>query len=272
MNSLVPRRDFLARSLTTGAMGAVAAAALPRTAEAAPEAGAQRQLYELSIYQMGSVDRLHKADDYFEHALLPALKRAGAGPVGVFVESSKPEAPVVFVLITHNSPQSIGAVHLALHTDAEYQKAGAAFIAATKKDLAYENHEVRLMLAAHFMPALAVPEKKETRQFELRRYRNPSEAAFIKKLEMFGPAGELTIFRRVGLNPVFFGEMMFGPDMFNITYMLTYPDADARKKAWGGFGQDADWKKLRSTAGFTDAEIISDIKSLTLLPTAYSEI
>ncbi len=84
--------------------------------------------------------------------------------------------------------------------------------------------------------------------------------------------GEVAIFRRVGLNPVFFGEMLFGPDMFNITYMLTYPDAAARGKAWGEFGKDAAWKKLRVTPGFTDAEIIANIKSLTLTPTRYSQI
>jgi hypothetical protein len=121
------------------------------------------------------------------------------------------------------------------------------------------------------MPMIAIPERKDTRVFELRRYRSPSEAAFRKKLEMFA-TGELTIFRRVGLNPVFFSEMVFGPDMFNITYMLTYPDGAARGKAWDTFRKDADWQKLRVPPGFTDAEIIANIKSLTLMPTPYSQI
>ena len=107
--------------------------------------------------------------------------------------------------------------------------------------------------------------------FELRRYRSPSEAAFCKKLEMFATS-ELAIFRRVGLNPVFFGEMLFGPDMPNITYMLTFPEPAARGKAWGEFGKNPDWQKLRVTRGYTDAEIISNISSIMLKPTAYSQI
>jgi len=272
MSSSLPRREFLARSLATGAAGAVAASTASRLAEAAPQANAPRQVYELGLYQMAAGDMLHKADDYFQQAFIPALKRAGVGPVGVFVESSKADAPVVYTLIPHAGWESVATLRTALQNDAEYQKAGAAFLAAPPMDLAYVNHEARLMLAADFMPALAVPEKLETRVFELRRYRNPSEAAFRKKLEMFGAGGEVTIFRRVGLNPVFFGEMLFGPDMFNITYMLAYPDAAARGKAWGGFGKDADWQKLRATPGYTDPEIIANIKSLTLKPTAYSEI
>jgi hypothetical protein len=272
MSSLSRRREFLARSLAGGAAGAIGVSAISQLAAVEPPSSAARQVYELGIYQTTAGDMLRKADDYFEHALLPALQRARVGPVGVFVESSDASSPAIYVLIPHSGIESVLTVRAMLRDDAAFQKAGAAFVAATPKDLAYGNHEARLMLAATFMPALEVPEKKETRVFELRRYRSPSEAAFRKKLEMFGTAGELAIFRRVGLNPVFYGEMLFGPDMFNITYMLTYPDANARSKAWGNFGKDPDWKKLRTTAGFTDAEIIANIKSLTLRPTRYSQI
>lgn len=273
MGSLSQRREFLAQSLTGGAAGAIAISVLSQLAAAEPPAGTPRQVYELGIYQVTAGDMQRKADDYFEQALLPALKRANFGPIGVFVESSDSSAPAIYVLIPHPQIDSVISVRAMLRDDAEYQKAGAAFLSASPpKDLAYVNHESRLMLASAFMPTLKIPEKNETRVFELRRYRSPSEAAFRKKLEMFGTAGELAIFRRVGLDPVFFGEMLFGPDMFNITYMLTYPDANARSKAWGNFGKDPDWKKLRATPGFTDAEIIANIKSLTLRPTPFSQI
>jgi hypothetical protein len=271
MSSSLPRREFLARSLVSGAAGAVGVSTIPSLANAASPAVGQREVYELWLYELTAGEMVKKADDYFQRALVPALRRAGVGPVGVFLESSKADAPVMYVLIPHAGMESVAALSTMLQNDAEYQKAGAAFFSAPPKEPAYVNHEARLMVAAGFMPVLEAPEKRETRMFELRRYRSPSEAAFRKKLEMFGTR-ELTIFRRVGLNPVFFGEMLFGPDMFNITYMLTYPDAAARGKAWGEFGKDPDWQKLRVTPGFTDAEIIANIKSLTLKPTPYSQI
>jgi hypothetical protein len=245
--------------------------AIAQPAIAAGQADAKRELYEMWLYQMTAGETVKKADDYFQSALIPALRRAGTGPIGVFIESSKADSPTIYVLIPHPGVESVAAVAKALHNDADYRRAGAAFLAAPPEDPAYVNLEARLMLAAAFMPALEAPAKQDTRTFELRRYRNPSEAAFRKKLEMFA-TGELTIFRRVGLNPVFFGEMLFGPDMFNITYMLTYPDAAARASAWATFRKDADWQKLRVTPGFTDAEIIANIKSLTLTPTPYSQI
>ncbi len=271
MSSSLPRRDFLTHSAAGGIAGAVGLTTMAGLSGAADAPAGKRELYELRLYQLSAGEMQKQADDYFEHALLPALGRAGAGPVGVFVDSGKADSPVAYVLITYPGPESLPAVTAALRLDAEYRKAGAPFLAAPPKQPAYLNLEARLMVAASFLPALEAPEKKESRVFELRRYRSPSEAAARKKLEMFA-TGELAIFRRVGLNPVFFGEMLFGPDMHNLTYMLTYPDAAGHDTAWGKFRTDADWQKLRVTPGFTDAEIIANIKSVMLRPAAYSQI
>jgi len=271
MSFLPPRREFLATALATSAAATMGMAALPQLATAETEAGAKPQVYELWIYQMASGGMVGRAHEYFQHALLPALGRAGTGPVGVFLESGKTGTSAIYVLIPLAGIEAVAAVSTALVADAAYQTAGASFLSASPKDPAYTNVEARLMAAAEFMPQLEVPEKKASRIFELRRYRSPSEAAFHKKLEMFATS-ELAIFRRVGLNPVFFGKTLFGPDMFNITYMLTYPDADAHGRAWGKFGGDHDWQKLRVTPGYTDAEIIANIKSTMLKPADYSQI
>ncbi len=263
------RRNFIGQAIGGGVAGALGvSAAAAWAADAAPSKS--RQIYELSIYQLGKASPA-AADDYFRQALLPAAGRAGVGPVGVFHEAGKGDPSNIYALIPYANIDAVLKFRALLAGDAEYQQAGKSFIAAPAKEPAYANHEARLMIAADFMPALAAPEKTPTREFELRRYRSPSEAAFRKKLEMFATA-ELAIFRRVGLNAVLFSEMLFGPDMFNITYMLCYADVEARKKAWSTFGQDPEWQKLRATAGYTDAEIIASIDSRTLKPTAYSQL
>jgi len=267
MNPRVARRTFI-----TTSVAALGASAIGRAAEETP-ASEKREVYALHLFQFKDAEAVKRADEYFSNALIPALHRAGSGPVGVLVESSKAESPVTYyVLVPLASIDAIAALPRTLDADAEYAKAGEAFLKAPPKDPGYSNLEVRIMLAAEFMPKLQVPEKKETRVFELRRYRNPSEPAFRKKLEMFGQGGEVTIFRRVGLNPVFYGEMLAGPDMPNITYMLTFPDSAAKGAAWKAFGGDPDWHKLSTTPGYTDPEIIANIKSIMLKPTAYSEI
>ena len=266
MNSGVGRRTFIASSLAVVGASAMAGAG----AEA--QVAGKREIYVLQVYSFKNADMVKRADEYFEKALIPALHRAGSGPVGVLVESVKADAiGNYYVLIPLTTVDDAAELPRTLDADAEYTKSGEAFLKASPKDPGYTNLETRIMLAAEFMPKLEVPEKKETRLFELRRYRSPSEPAFRKKLEMFG-TGELAIFKRVGLNPVFYGEMLAGPDMPNITYMLTYVDEDAKKKAWGAFGGDAEWHKLSKTPGYTDPEIIANIKSIMLKPTTYSQI
>ena len=84
--------------------------------------------------------------------------------------------------------------------------------------------------------------------------------------------GEIAIFRRCGLTPVFFGSTLIGPRRPNLTYMLTYPGQAERSAAWGKFINDPEWKTLSKTPGLTDPEVVSKITSVTLLPTAYSQV
>lgn len=271
MEQTMGRRSFLGGSL------AVACAVTAATQGLAADAAGAREYYELRVYQLDEklIPRLHA---YLEKALIPALKRAGAGPVGVFEEVKKPEKnplPAIYVLIAYPSAEAAVLMPAKLDADAEYVQAGAEFLKAAPTDPSYATYDSKLMVAADFMAKLEAPEKKESRLFEVRRYRSPSEPAFRKKLEMFSPkGGELGIFRRVGLAPVFFGETIYGPDMPNLTYMLTYPDAEAKPKAWKAFSGDPDWQKLRATPGYTDAELIAKggITSVMLKPTAYSQI
>jgi len=50
---------------------------------------------------------------------------------------------VIYVLIPHAGIESVAALSTTLQNDAEYQKAGAAFLSAPPKDPAYLNHEAR---------------------------------------------------------------------------------------------------------------------------------
>ena len=54
--------------------------------------------------------------------------------------------------------------------------------------------------------------------------------------------------------------------------MLTFVNMAARDRNWGVFGADPDWKKLSTTPGYTDPEIVSNISNLFLRPAPYSQI
>jgi hypothetical protein len=83
-------------------------------------------------------------------------------------------------------------------------------------------------------------------------------------------AGEIPIFRRAGLAPVFFGETLIGGGMPSLTYMISIPDMAARDAAWGAFGRDPEWKTLSGDPQYKDN--VSAISDIILRATSYSQI
>ena len=133
--------------------------------------------------------------------------------------------------------------------------------------------KAQLLLAFKGMPALATPVKSPGHIFQLRIYESPSVKTGQKKIEMFNDAGEIDIFRRVGLHAVFFGESLSGARMPNLTYMLAFESADESVKAnWAKFGSDPGWQKLKTMVEYSDKAILSGITNLILKPAEYSQI
>ena len=142
------------------------------------------------------------------------------------------------------------------------------------KELAYARVDSRLLRAFAKMPGIEIPKHDENRQdrlFELRVYEARTLKASLAKIRMF-EEGEIAIFRKVGLLPVFFGQTLIGPGMPSLAYMLAFDSVESREENWRRFVSDPDWIKLRSKPGFSDAEIVSNIHNCFLRPTKYSPI
>jgi hypothetical protein len=265
------RRQFLKT-----AVAASSAAALTQglTMAADPSDKTAREFYELRLYHLRRGPKQKLFDDFYREAAIPAMNRLGLNPIGVFTVATGPDSPTCYVLIPHKSVESFASATDRMRSDPDYQKAGAEFINASASDPAYVRVESSLMVAFEGLPKLEVPPgtvEKKPRLFELRTYESHSKKANKKKIEMFN-IGEIAIFRRAGLAPVFFGETLIGTRMPNLTYMLVFDNMAAHDKNWGTFGSDPEWRKLSSTPGYTDPEIVSNISNVFLRPTAYSQI
>jgi hypothetical protein len=265
------RREFL-----TATLAASSAAALTQGLTMAAESNDRpdREFYELRLYHLRRGPKQALFDNFYRDASIPGMNRIGLGPIGVFTVATGPDSPTYYVLIPHKSLDSFGTATDRVRSDPEYQKAGAEFINATAADPAYVRVESSLMRAFETIPKLEVPPgtaEKKPRLFELRTYESHSKKANKKKIEMFNQ-GEIAIFRRTGLTPVFFGETLIGPKMPNLTYMLLFDNMAAHDKNWSTFVSDPEWKKLSSTPGYTDPEIVSNISNVFLRPTGYSQI
>ncbi len=263
----------------TSMMGSTLAASAWAAAESQSGSGRQSgsgpdvYLWRQYVLRQGTEPR--RVADFLQHAMVPALNRLAHRPIGVFEGVAGVTTPTIFTLTPLASLDAVGALEGRLEQDEEFTRAGAAYLEATAIDPAFVRQEVTLLTAFDKFPHIAVPAatgSKGPRLFELRTYESPSERAHRAKVRMFEEMGEIEIFRRVGLTPVFFSRTLAGTRMPSLVYMLVHENLAAREKNWSAFGSDPEWRKLASTPGFTDAEIVSNITAVFLRPAAYSQI
>lgn len=117
-------------------------------------------------------------------------------------------------------------------------------------------------------PKLTAP--KSERAYELRSYEAASENLFRNKVKMFNQGGEINIFSRLGFNPVFYGEVIFGSNMPNLMYMTSFDNMQSREDHWKAFSNDSAWKTLPAMKEYQNNVSHSDIYFLR--PTEYSEL
>ena len=259
---LVDRREFLA------ATAVAAVSPLPNLDTLAQSV--TRQYIELRRYHLIPGARQSAFSTFVGDVAIPAMNRAGVGKVGAFVVVYGESEPTLLLVLAHNTFDSVVSLRDRLASDSTYARAGAAILDAPLSDPAFVRVESTLLRAFDAMPTLEPSAGAGTPHFfELRTYESHSDRAALNKLKMFN-AGEVPIFRRAGLTPVFFGETIIGAKMPSLSYMLTFSDMAARDKAWTAFGQDPEWKTLSADPQYR--ENVSTISDIILRSLPYSQI
>jgi len=258
------RRTFLTASCLAG----VAPLSSLARADAGPAPG-KKEYYELRLYHLLPGEKAKQFGDFLRNAAVPALNRIGISPVGVF-QKMEDDDPNLYMLLPHKSLESVVTCTARLLADAEYCKAGAAVISAPLSAPAFQRIESSLSLAFDECPKVEIPTKKESRVLELRIYESHNAIKAKKKVEMFDAGGEIALFRKIGLPPVFFGETLVGTKIPNLTYMLGFDDMDALNARWKKFRASPGWEKLKSDPQYKDT--VSKVTSILLRPGPGSQI
>lgn len=261
------RRHFIHSTLLTGA----SATLLPNAVLSADAGKKKQEYYELRVYSFKDDAQQQLTEQYLAQAAIPALNRMGSKHVGVFTELQPEQRTRLFLVIPFNSLDDFTGMDVTLAKDIAYQQAATDYLMAPAEAPAYERIQSSLLKSFSFMPNLVAPPEKE-RIFELRRYESPTEYAGKKKIEMFNEGGEIEIFKRTGLTPVFFGETLIGEARPNLTYMITFDNMEKHDLNWKAFGSDAEWKRISSMEAYADKKLISKITRTFLKPAKYSQI
>jgi len=256
------RRNLIAATATAG---------LASTAMQAQKFPPQ-SFIELTYYwcRNSADNQMQRVTDFLKDAMAPAAEKAGVLGHGYFGQLVAPKGPFALSLMGFPSLAGIQDIKRKMFFNPVLAKAVEKF--STTPGLTFTRIESRLMRGFPTFPEIQTPEAKTTsRVFELRTYESNNFGSLGSKIGMFGN-GEIDIFRKVGMTPVFFGETIYGPDMPNLTYMLGYDSLAHREKTWSAFVSDPDWVKLRATPGLSDAEVVSNISSTFLRPLSFSPI
>jgi len=269
------RREFV---------GAACGAGLAAAGGLAEAAGKKKQILELRIYQVEAGPKRERLDAFLKTAAIPAWNRMGIAKVGVFEDAPGKEAKLrdllaakpkgesaeVAVLLAYPSLDDWAMATARMLGDPVFQRAGKEWLELPKKDPLYARVETSVLLAFDQCPAVETPTKAEGRVFQLRIYESHSLPKAQKKIHMFNEGGEIALFRKCGMNPVFFGQTLAGARMPSLTYMLGFDDEAAQKAAWGKFIAHPEWKKLSRMAIYKDT--VSHITNIILKPTPYSQV
>jgi hypothetical protein len=251
------------------------AAVVMMTAFSAANLSAQPpQLYEVRSYLLGEKSDVAAIDQYLAEALLPALERQGIGPVGAFTNSQNDEtgSPRIVVVIPYHSATQIVEAKKALQSDPQYQTAAKAYLDRGPGNPPYSRIQSELLAAMDCWKQVKVPRgllDNSDRVYELRLYESANERLGNLKVDMFN-GGEVPIFLDCGIQPIFIGQGLLGPQTPNLTYLTAYPNEQARSEAWNAFRKHPDWKVLSGVEKYKGT--VSKIHKYIMVPKSYSQM
>ena len=252
---------------------AAAAASASLTSAAAAQTSNPAILELRTAYLRNGADTQRaRMADFIEKSTLPMLQKYGAGPVAVFGSMIAPDGPYIRIAVQYPSLAAMEETRAKMNADAAYKKATDKYLAAP--GLPYVRLENEIVKTVPWMSGIEIPKhdgKRGNLIFELRTYESNTSATLEHKVKMFAD-GEMALFRRLGMIPVFFGTTIIGKRMPNLVYMLGYESLAHREKVWGAFVKDPEWIKMRDTPGNSDAEIVSNISSVMLSPLSFSQV
>ncbi|SHE44491.1 NIPSNAP protein [Mariniphaga anaerophila] len=256
------RRSFLKKSaLATGT------AFTTGSISATPASQSLKEFYELRVYQFSGGAGVNQLKSYYTNAVIPLLNRQGA-KVGAFAEYGMEDPPRIYIFHAYKSPADYWDTIQAMKTDKQYLTAAQSYFNLPADKPVFERYETFLMEAFDGIPQFKMPDKNRG-LFELRTYESYNEDAFRRKIKMFD-VEELPLFEKVGLHPVFFGEMIAGRFMPALTYMLWFKNMEERNQNWDKFRSSEEWQTMRVKEEYADT--VSKVKKIFLTPLDFSQV
>lgn len=242
-------------------------------AHSAPAAKDMRY-FQLKVYHYAASQQEAIIDNYLQSKFIPALHAFGLSNIGVFKAIANDTAAdkKLYVFIPFASLKQWEKYSLSESKNQSSVASGEYNNAPYDKPV-FTRIENIFLRAFELMPPITsskLTAPKNERVYELRSYESATENIYRNKVKMFNQGGEINIFSRLGFNPVFYSEVIFGSKMPNLMYMTSFENMQSREDHWKAFGSDPAWKTLSAMKEYQNNVSHSDI--MFLRPAAYSEL
>lgn len=233
-----------------------------------------REFYEIKVYHFTTATQETAIDKFLEQAYLPALHTHGIRHIGVFKPLSNDTAAdkKIYVFVPAKSLQEIVDRPTVLLSNNAFTTAGKAFLNAPYNDPPFVRMENILIEAFPLAPHMNLPQlktDKEAHIYELRSYESPTDDLFRSKVKMFNEGGEISLFKRLGFNAVFYGSVISGSRMPNLMYMTSFDNMASREAHWNTFRNDPEWKVLSAKAEYQHN--VSKAEPILMKAASYSD-
>ena len=262
---MINRRSFLKNAsgaaMTSAAMAGLATGA--RGAETSPQ-----YLADCVTFRLQSGPQMANALAFLEKRALPLWEKHGVGPVGVFTVEVGAHIPAILFLRVYTSLADRQLVWSRLSADPAWNAA----VADLEKDgPAFFREDSVLLLSTSFSPPIkpAAAGDPAHKIYELRIYESPTWRQLENLHERFA-GGEIDIFHKGGIHPVFYADTLIGPNQPNMAYLIPFESSAQREKAWQAFRDNPDWVKIRDESIRKGGEIVRNITNMILVPTGFS--
>lgn len=232
------------------------------------------EVYQLETYYFSTPQQEAVIDNYLKAAYLPALHQYGLKKIGVFkpIANDTANNKIVFVLIPFANWKQASDIPQKLQDNEAYKTEASAFLGAPFDAPAYKRKEITLIRAFSMAPKMELPDLTAPltgRVYELRSYESASDNLYKNKVQMFNEGGEVALFKRLGFNAIFYGDVLAGCKMPNLMYMTSFNSLEDRNKLWEIFKADPEWKSLSGNPAYQHNVSKADI--ILTRPAAYSD-
>ncbi len=233
-----------------------------------------REFYELKIYTIKDKEQEEQVDYFLQNAFIPGLHAVGIQPIGVFkpLETDSTFGKRIFVLIPYRSLDDVLKITSKLYSSPTFNEQGKKYLDAVYSNPPYVRIEsiiLRAFVGMKKMEAPAFNTSRTERIYELRSYESATERIYQNKVRMFNEGDEISLFKRLGFNAVFYADVIAGSRMPNLMYMTSFASQTSHDEHWKSFIEDPSWKKLSSMPEYQHN--ISKMNIYLMRPTPYSD-